>query len=279
MKRKTGSRITGKTRGRAGFTLVELLVVITIIAILISLLLPALAAARALAEQTVCLSNLRQCGLGFMEYAQENQETIIVNTTINGHEDFWPSWMSLGVNYFDAPAPGLSVYIPPTVTFCPTNPAPMTSVNDFSYDAYAACFSDYYTQNTIPNMGFMRSVYIPSENTWLQVERLNDVPLPSSTILLSDSYTAWKFPYNGAWQPGEQFASFCPDNTAYAPYQGGIYTPHGNGVAGEQANCVFYDGHAESLSPGKLYQTADKVLQFYNFAHTPTQIVNGVPVQ
>jgi prepilin-type N-terminal cleavage/methylation domain-containing protein/prepilin-type processing-associated H-X9-DG protein len=65
-------------RRLTGFTLIELLVVISIIALLVGILLPALGAARQTARNLVCLSNVRQMGLGFGMYQNDSDDQFIL---------------------------------------------------------------------------------------------------------------------------------------------------------------------------------------------------------
>ncbi|MEZ6091510.1 MAG: DUF1559 domain-containing protein [Pirellulaceae bacterium] len=58
---------------RRGFTIIEMLVTITIIGILVSLLLPAIKVAREAARQTQCGSNLRQLGTAMIAHAEHNK--------------------------------------------------------------------------------------------------------------------------------------------------------------------------------------------------------------
>ena len=59
---------------RSGFTLIELLVVIAIIAILAAILFPVFARARENARRSSCLSNMKQIGLGILQYTQDYDE-------------------------------------------------------------------------------------------------------------------------------------------------------------------------------------------------------------
>lgn len=78
-----------------GFTLVELLVVLAVIGILAALLLPALGRGRALAQRTACANNLRQLGVAFQLYFQDNADTFPTSSpqsSLGAHPEDWVWW-------------------------------------------------------------------------------------------------------------------------------------------------------------------------------------------
>jgi prepilin-type N-terminal cleavage/methylation domain-containing protein/prepilin-type processing-associated H-X9-DG protein len=91
--RLRGSKGEGHASGAGhGFTLVELLVVVAIIATLAALLLPTLSRAKSKTQGVQCLNNLKQMTVAWTAYALDHQEKVVMNWGDQAVED-WQSWV------------------------------------------------------------------------------------------------------------------------------------------------------------------------------------------
>ena len=120
------------------FTLIELLVVIAIIAILAAILFPAFARARENARKTSCLSNLKQLGLGFMQYTQDYDErlpNVSDNTATTPVLGNWTSYSGTPV-VFDPSKGSIFPYIKSTQIFvCPSDSKGQTQGQSYAINS------------------------------------------------------------------------------------------------------------------------------------------------
>jgi prepilin-type N-terminal cleavage/methylation domain-containing protein/prepilin-type processing-associated H-X9-DG protein len=146
-----------------GFTLVELLVVIGIIAVLISILLPSLSKAKEAANRAKCLANLRQIGHGMRFYAQDNKDQVPLCSYQNfgGHTFYvWLNdrphgWGILTLKNWQGTG-GTGTFQPygyasPEILYCP-------SVNDprFQYNSQVNAFKPW-NPNRVRSSYMMRA--------------------------------------------------------------------------------------------------------------------------
>ena len=263
-------------RRSRGFTLVELLVVIGIIALLISILLPTLNRARASAQQTVCASNQRQIYFTFEEYARN-------------HNGYYPApWLDHGgtgnyvyqipyilmwyIDGVDADQYGLAQGESPTKKW-KIDPATGAKTPLEAFDPFfkhrnavqAGADSIFRCPSVEPD-----APYIP--NGW-------DTAFAYSFAITSPSIRQRNSPYfpslSGPGKPSKtkrssnkvlvtDVAGTTSNNlkelNVWMTYGGYHLRPHGSadskdnavseGGIGDKSNVLWYDGHVEAVRPG-----------------------------
>lgn len=131
-----------------GFTLIEMLVVIAIIAILAAMLSPALQNALDTAKGAACANNLRQAGIAIVTYAGDHKGYVLGAQAYGGkgHECAWAGWPWSLMLTAIAPrqhAPIAGDYIgDPNVFFCPSGPIPAEGYrykSEYNWDQWFTC--------------------------------------------------------------------------------------------------------------------------------------------
>lgn len=120
-----------RARTQSGFTLIELLVVVAIIAIIAAMLFPVFARARENARRAACLSNLKQIGLGLMQYTQDYDEKYPLQ---DGGPNVPPDYTIVNYSTFNINVPTwvglLQPYVKSWELFrCPSVPADTSALN------------------------------------------------------------------------------------------------------------------------------------------------------
>ncbi len=218
---------------RGGFTLVELLVVVAIIALLVSILLPTLGRAKEQTRIVVCLSNLKSMGLGFAFYTTENNDWY---PPAAGRGGYPPTWDLNMLDYYENKG----------MLHCPSDNMVRNYINTNPEYLYPRSYainrhltgqgpSEWGDANGYPSWWGPR---------WpgYYIKRTTDVTDPCETILLGEQWESWY--YFSAPIPGmfNMYRGCMIDWPSYEwRLRGATTDVHRDNDA---ANYLFCDGHA-----------------------------------
>lgn len=224
---------------RAGFTLVEVLVVIAVIATLAALLLPVLHRAREAARATGCQSNLRQFGLAFLLYAEDYDGYLPSPGGLVGDRHYWHQDHGGGLEpYLRNQGAGLQ-----SVWVCPS--WKMGWESQFQPRTYGMNSALRNPPDVLP---------WPAANQVIGTLPLALIPAPSETILLFEG-----IPNIVRLYPGYGYVGRCGYWDSVKGYD--IYPNQrwNNGWLAHEAwhngmnNYLFCDGHVKRQAPRKYF--------------------------
>jgi prepilin-type N-terminal cleavage/methylation domain-containing protein/prepilin-type processing-associated H-X9-DG protein len=222
---------------KLGFTLIEILVVIAIIALLAAILFPVFARARENARRASCQSNLKQLALGMSMYLQD------VDGVYPPFDNYGGSLGGPVIYWGEALFP----YIKNQQVFqCPSEPTKPSASGDFSGDG----FSDYFYNSNFgvgwPSYGWGSA---PDKRYRFKD---SDISAPAVVVLFGDNASG------NASNAAGCFSSTPADCPNAIPTTGVVYSPAPAARVRhlEGANYAFADGHVKWLKPEKL--TFDK---------------------
>lgn len=183
---------------RRGFTLIELLVVIAIIAILASILFPVFGRARENARRSSCQSNLKQVGLGLLQYIQDSDER--TPRTFYGNGGWGASNPTLGhYKWMDAIEPYMKsaqIFVCPSFshpdgTYIPYRQLPAGNTQQLgTYGSYPVnnSYTDTTDNNNNPTDKALSALVTPSTTVWA-LDGNGQYELAWTTVALTPAVT------------------------------------------------------------------------------------------
>ncbi len=174
---------------KTGFSIVELLAVMAIVAICLSLLLPTLKRARDQARKLHCTTTLRTLIATMEVYAADNKSFGPPTYSTSSVEEGWPNWLVGSDANASLPAfTGLDPYFSYRVSRDATD---RTYNSKKFYWSARGCPDSPYQVNSPPYAANERILNVYSRTTWL---RFDSIKVPSNTALAMESNNLQTFP-------------------------------------------------------------------------------------